>query len=59
MIHVGKSSEQDQSWCGVRITDMYFKNAEFAALSGLFESKSTLCPQCVDAIIECLQRNRG
>ncbi len=56
MKHIKTESEDDRSWCNTPLsTDMYFKNAEAAALYGMYDKKPTLCPECVEMVTACLR----
>lgn len=58
MNHIKNTNDDNRSWCGKPLTlEFHFKDAEQAALNGIHGSK-TICPECVDYVIECLKRNR-
>lgn len=51
-IHIKKTTEDNSGWCGELLgSDFYFKDAEAAAISGMYEPKQS-CPNCVNKIIE-------
>lgn len=61
MSHIKLTSDEARSWCGVPLSGEYyhFKDAEAAALHGLYPGDTELCPDCVQKIIECLEKKRG
>ena len=58
--HIKSISYDDTSWCGETIgIEFHFKDAEHAALHGVFTDRAVLCPKCVDIIKKYLDRVRA
>jgi len=59
MNHIKITNDDNRSWCGKPLeTDFYFKDAEQAALNGIYGNK-IICSECVNFIVECLNRNKN
>jgi hypothetical protein len=59
MSHIKITNDENKSWCNEILgIEFYFKDAEHAALNGIYESKSFVCGACIDAIVNNLEKKR-
>jgi hypothetical protein len=58
MNHIKTVDDETRSWCGkVLNIEFHFKDIEQAAVNSLHGTK-TVCGECLDKIIECLDKNK-
>lgn len=58
MNHVKTNAEDNRSWCGESLgAEFYFKDAEHAALNGVYQGQQKICPKCAKNIIKALASN--